>query len=84
MGDGWRFSLVKSMDDPSLRVYADDKLVIIKDKYPKSEYHYLVLPKENISGIRSLNESHLPLLKYMESTARSFLRNEHYEGLVFW
>ncbi|XP_075225996.1 aprataxin isoform X2 [Lycorma delicatula] len=82
MGE-WKFSLVKSMEDPVLQVYTDDKIVIIKDKYPKSEYHYLVLPKENISGIRLLNSSHLSILKYMDTKAREFLR-EHYEGLVFW
>lgn len=31
----WSQGLLASMDDPELRVDADDKVVIIKDKYPK-------------------------------------------------
>ena len=31
----WSMGLKTSMEDPKLRVHADDKCVIIKDKYPK-------------------------------------------------
>lgn len=31
----WSMGLLASMEDPKLRVEADDKIVIIKDKYPK-------------------------------------------------
>ena len=31
----WSLGLLASMEDPKLRVEADDKVVIIKDKYPK-------------------------------------------------
>ena len=31
----WSLGLKASMEDPELRVVADDKIVIIKDKYPK-------------------------------------------------
>ena len=31
----WSMGLKASMEDPELRVDADDKIVIIKDKYPK-------------------------------------------------
>ncbi len=31
----WSLGLLDSMNDPQLQVYKDDKLVIIKDKYPK-------------------------------------------------
>lgn len=31
----WSQGLLSSMDDPELRVHSDDKITIIKDKYPK-------------------------------------------------
>ena len=31
----WSQGLLASMDDPELKVDSDDKVVIIKDKYPK-------------------------------------------------
>ena len=31
----WSQGLLASMDDPELKVESDDKVVIIKDKYPK-------------------------------------------------
>ena len=31
----WSMGLKASMDDPDLQVESDDKVVIIKDKYPK-------------------------------------------------
>jgi len=31
----WSQGLLASMDDPELQVESDDKLVVIKDKYPK-------------------------------------------------
>ena len=31
----WNMGLKASMEDPELQVFKDDKIVIIKDKYPK-------------------------------------------------
>ncbi|GIY98065.1 aprataxin [Caerostris extrusa] len=42
----WSQGLKASMEDPNLIVDSDDLVVIIKDKYPKAQHHYLILPKE--------------------------------------
>ncbi|XP_013396967.1 aprataxin [Lingula anatina] len=62
----WALGLKSSMEDPALRVEDDDKVVIIKDKYPKARQHYLILPKEDICNLKSLNAEHIPLLKHMQ------------------
>lgn len=31
----WNMGLLASMDDPDLRIASDERIVIIKDKYPK-------------------------------------------------
>lgn len=38
----WSQGLYAALEDTSLHEYSDDDLVIIKDKYPKAKYHYLV------------------------------------------
>ena len=37
-GMSWQNVLLKSMDDPKLRIMEDDKVVVIKDAYPKVKY----------------------------------------------
>ncbi|KAG7295994.1 hypothetical protein JYU34_021088 [Plutella xylostella] len=69
----WSMGLLESMKNPELIVKETEKLVAIKDKYPKAKIHYLILPHENISGISKLNKSHIELLEefkrlYMEFT----------------
>ncbi|XP_064615441.1 aprataxin-like [Liolophura sinensis] len=61
----WSQGLLASMDDPELRVDADDKVVIIKDKYPKARHHFLILPKQKIASLRSLKKDHLELLEHV-------------------
>ncbi|XP_063776126.1 aprataxin [Pseudophryne corroboree] len=63
----WSQGLKVSMQDPELQVFKDDKVVVIKDKYPKSRYHWLVLPWESISNLKVLRAEHLDLLEHMHS-----------------
>lgn len=59
-------NLILAMYDPNLELYSDEFIAIIADLYPKSRYHYLVLPKENIQDVRALLALHIPKLIYME------------------
>lgn len=61
----WSTQLLASMQDPEKVVKSDEMTVTIKDAYPKAVHHYLVLPKENIANLRSLNTSHIKLLRHM-------------------
>lgn len=47
----WSHGLLQSMKDPNTIVISTDKLIAIKDKYPKAKLHFLVLPTENIPTI---------------------------------
>ncbi|XP_022095257.1 aprataxin-like isoform X2 [Acanthaster planci] len=66
----WSLGLKDSMNDPSKQVQEDDRVVVIKDKYPKARYHFLVLPKENISKLKALKADHLDLLKHMHEVGQ--------------
>lgn len=67
----WSFGLLSSMDDPNYFVQSDDLVTVIRDKYPKAEFHYLVIPRENISSLKDVTYKHLPLLKHMEHIGQS-------------
>lgn len=64
--------LIVAMNDPGRALYSDEFVVIIADKYPKSEFHYLVMPRENIPDVRSLKKQHIPKLIYMELKGLEF------------
>ncbi|XP_077288947.1 aprataxin isoform X2 [Arctopsyche grandis] len=57
------------MNDPDLVVDQDSVTITIKDKYPKAKHHFLIMSKENIPGIMSLNKENLKLLHHMKSVA---------------
>merc|ERR1711874_439511 len=69
----WSLGLVQSMNDPELKVKETESLVVIKDKYPKSEHHFLVLPKEKLSSLRSATRAHVELLQKMEDEGRKMI-----------
>ncbi|XP_051558666.1 aprataxin isoform X2 [Myxocyprinus asiaticus] len=62
----WSQGLKVSMQDPQMQLYKDDRVVVIKDKYPKARYHWLVLPWESISSLKVLRSEHCDLLKHMQ------------------
>ena len=72
-GGHWSQGLLASMEDPELLVKSDDMCVVIKDAYPKSKHHYLILPKTSITNIRALNSSHVDLLKHMLKCGQSLV-----------
>ncbi|XP_029286676.1 aprataxin isoform X2 [Cottoperca gobio] len=65
----WNQGLKTSMQDSKMQVYKDDKVVVIKDKYPKARYHWLVLPWQTISSLKVLREEHCALVKHMQQVA---------------
>ena len=73
----WSLGLLKSMEDPKKVLISDEKCVIIRDEYPKSRHHYLTIPKENISSLKSLDSSHVDLLQHMLEFSQSFNKSKH-------
>ena len=55
-------------------VFTDEKTVVFNDKYPMAKIHLLVIPKEHIDNINSLNESHLELLDLMKTNALNYIK----------
>nr|XP_056704543.1 aprataxin [Euleptes europaea] len=66
-GGHWSQGLKASMQDPNMQVYKDERVVVIKDKYPKARYHWLVLPWQSISSLKAVTGEHLELLEHMHA-----------------
>ncbi|RMC22439.1 hypothetical protein DUI87_00753 [Hirundo rustica rustica] len=54
-------------------VYKDEKTVVIKDKYPKARYHWLILPWDPISSLKSVTRDHLELLEHMHAIGQKMI-----------
>uniref|UniRef100_A0A8C1WFS3 Aprataxin n=1 Tax=Cyprinus carpio TaxID=7962 RepID=A0A8C1WFS3_CYPCA len=70
----WSQGLKVSMQDPKMQVYKDDRVVVIKDRYPKARYHWLVLPWDSISSLKALRSEHVELLKHMQRVGDQMLQ----------
>ena len=79
----WANGLLVAMEDPNLQIYTDNRVVVIRDKYPKALHHFLVLPKEKISNLKEVNSSHLELLEYMHKVGEDIIKREEYERNTF-
>ncbi|XP_042560482.1 aprataxin isoform X2 [Clupea harengus] len=73
-GGHWSQGLKVSMQDPEMQIYKDDRVVVIKDKYPKARYHWLVLPWEAIPNLRALRPEHMDLLTHMQDVGQRMVR----------
>jgi aprataxin len=78
----WKLGLLEAMKDPELKVYSDEELIVIRDCFPKSEKHFLVLPLEDIKDLRSLTKEHLDIVQAMEEKGFEMGRL-HFEGRKF-
>uniref|UniRef100_A0A8C0MPJ5 Aprataxin n=3 Tax=Canis lupus familiaris TaxID=9615 RepID=A0A8C0MPJ5_CANLF len=69
----WSQGLKISMQDPKMQVYKDEQVVVIKDKYPKARYHWLVLPWASVSSLKAVTGEHLELLKHMHTVGEKMI-----------
>ncbi|CAH1397631.1 unnamed protein product [Nezara viridula] len=71
------------MEEPKAFVHATDKVIVIKEKHPKAELHFLVLPKKDIPSIKDVKAQDLDLLTVMDDVGR-FISLVYGGGKKFW
>ena len=76
----WTQGLLSSMNDPEFVLHSTTDLVIIRDKYPKSTHHLLVIPKKPIDSINNLVQEDVSLLEQMEDEATKFVTKKFGES----
>lgn len=81
----WSMGLMSTMEDPEYLIKSDDLVTVIRDKYPKAKYHYLVVSKENISNLRACTgKQHYDLLKHMHKVGTEMAtNNKPKDGTLF-
>ncbi len=47
---------------PADKVYEDDKILVIKDIYPRAPVHLLIIPKKEIADLQSVTSEDLSLI----------------------
>nr|XP_014353765.1 PREDICTED: aprataxin isoform X2 [Latimeria chalumnae]XP_014353766.1 PREDICTED: aprataxin isoform X2 [Latimeria chalumnae] len=71
----WSQGLKVSMQDPKMQVHKDEKVVVIKDKYPKARYHWLVLPWKPIPSLKAVRPEDLELLRHMHQVGEKLVQD---------
>uniref|UniRef100_A0A8C4QYS5 Aprataxin n=1 Tax=Eptatretus burgeri TaxID=7764 RepID=A0A8C4QYS5_EPTBU len=72
----WSQGLLASMHDPTLQVYNDNRVVAIRDKYPKARQHWLILPWQTVHSLRDVRREHVPLLRHMQEVGKQLIKDE--------
>jgi histidine triad (HIT) family protein len=72
---------------PAEKIYEDEYVVVIKDKYPKAPVHLLIITRKAIPDVQSIKDEDLPLIgvvfKVAQKLAKQFnLEEEGYRLLV--
>ncbi|XP_046438058.1 aprataxin-like isoform X1 [Daphnia pulex] len=74
----WKSGLTHAMNDSENIVESTDSLVIIKDKYQKANFHYLIMPKDvQLNSPQKLTNLNLHLLKDMQQKAQVLINDLH-------
>jgi len=63
----WSTGLRTDMKKAERVVFSTPEVVVIKDKFPKAKHHFLVLPREELDNLQSLELKHLSLLEQMQA-----------------
>lgn len=50
-GVHWSQGLLMDLSNPRSWILQSNNTVVVKDKFPKAMYHFLVMPKEHIPSI---------------------------------
>ncbi|KAK3764136.1 hypothetical protein RRG08_039305 [Elysia crispata] len=75
----WSQGLLASMNDTNAVVDSDDTVVIIKDKYPKALFHFLVMPRQKIPYLKSVTTNDLALLEYIQKKGEEIAQRANTE-----
>ncbi|XP_066935550.1 aprataxin-like [Clytia hemisphaerica] len=72
----WTQGLKQALQNPKNIILETEKCSVIHDKYPKAKKHFLVIAKGDVSSMKSLNRSHVPLINEMIKIGRQLESTE--------
>ena len=70
----WLTGLMDDIQDTENLVMETYSIAVIKDKFPKSKHHYLVIPKRKIDYLSSLRREDVYLVKEMQILVKAICK----------
>jgi histidine triad (HIT) family protein len=64
------FCKIIKKEIPAEILYENEKCMVIKDKFPQSPFHILILPKKHIDSISNIQETDLDIISSLIWTAK--------------
>ena len=64
------FGKIISGEVPADKVFENERILVIKDLYPRAPVHLLIMPKKEIPDLQSLQEGDLPLISEIVTVAQ--------------
>ena len=55
---------------PSEKIFENERILVIKDKYPVATVHLLLMPKKEIATLQALSSEDLPLITEIVTLAQ--------------
>ena len=59
---------------PCKKIYEDDKVLAFNDINPESPVHFLVIPKEHIQSVNSLNQEDIGVISHIFTVINKLVR----------
>lgn len=75
--------ITSAMSDKSYFLESDGEVAVLKENAPKAQFHYLIIPKENLKSLHELNSSHVPVIEHMYNTAKRIIAYPHHKNAGF-
>merc|ERR1712170_54804 len=67
--DNCIFCKIAQKIEPTEIVYEEEDFIVFNDYRPAAEFHILVIPKRHYGPLKSLNSSHIELVKKLNAIA---------------
>jgi len=64
------FGKIIAGEMPAEKVFENERILAIKDIFPKAPVHLLIMPKKEISNLQSVSKDDLPLVSEMIEVAQ--------------
>lgn len=61
---------------PSKKLYEDDKVIAFHDINPEAPIHFLVVPKEHIESLNSMNEENFDVIAHIFKVINKLVKEE--------
>jgi len=68
------FSKIIRGELPSEKVFENERILAIKDKYPQAPIHLLIISKKEIPDLQSVSKEDLPLIAEMVEVAQKLAK----------